>query len=55
MNIIYDLLGSYALAFGVCAVLMIIVTVVMQVVIHKAHLFKKAVIKETSVALSEGV
>ena len=43
MNIIYDLLGSYVIAFAVCGGLMIVVAVVMQFVIHRAHIFRKAV------------
>ena len=43
MNIIYDKLGSYVVAFAVCGVLMAVVTVVMQFVIHSAHLFRKRV------------
>lgn len=43
MNIIYDLLGSYVVAFAICGVLMIIVAIVMQFVIHSAHLYRKTV------------
>ena len=55
MNIIYDKMGSYVLAFGVCAVLMIIVTVVMQIAIHKAHIFKKEITDARGGALSENI
>ena len=50
MNIIYDLLGSYVFAFVVCGVLMVVVAIVMQIVIRRAHLYRKSVVEryETS-------
>ena len=54
MNIIHDKLGSYVIAFAVCGVLMIIVTVVMQFVIRSAHQFRKKV-EKSEVLLCEDV
>ena len=54
MNIIHDKLGSYVIAFAVCGVLMIVVTVVMQFVIRSAHQFRKK-IEKGEVLLCEDV
>lgn len=55
INIIYDKMGSYVLAFGVCAVLMVIVTVIMQITINEAHAFKRAIIDVKEGSFSESV
>ena len=45
MNIIYDLLGSYILAFVVCGILMVVVAIAMQIVIRRAHQYRKSVVE----------
>jgi len=54
MNIIYDKLGSYVIAFAACGGLMVIVTIVMQFVIRSAHQFRKK-IEKGEVLLCEDV
>ncbi|MBE6787293.1 MAG: MFS transporter [Ruminococcaceae bacterium] len=45
INVAYDLLGSYKSAFFACGILMILVTLIMQYVITKAHKIRKDFLK----------
>ena len=43
VNLCYDELGTYKPALIVCAIIMVIVTVVMQIVISKAHKLREEI------------
>ncbi len=46
INFVYDKLGSYKLAFLACGIMMILVIVIMQFAITKAHRFRKTVLEQ---------
>ena len=47
INLVYDLLGSYKLAFLACGIMMILVIVVMQIAITMGRKFRKNILEES--------
>ena len=50
INLSYDLLGSYKLAFSICAVLMLLITVLFQFALRSGYKDKKEIIEQQELA-----